>query len=77
MLKIRPAQQNDKDDVLKFCVNTFDWGDYIDQVWNSWYSDPNGRLIIAEYESEEYTKQLNAGRKSSTIVAVSHVQIER
>ena len=75
MLKIRPAQQNDKDDVLKFCVNTFDWGDYIDQVWNSWYSDPNGRLIIAEYESEEYTKQLNAGRKSSTIVAVSHVHL--
>lgn len=75
MLKIRRAQQNDKDEVLKFCVNTFDWGDYIHHVWDSWYSDPNGQLIIAEYESEEYTKQLNTGRKSSTIVAVSHVHL--
>jgi len=75
LLKIRRAQQNDKDEVLKFCVNTFDWGDYIHHVWDSWYSDPNGQLIIAEYESEEYTKQLNTGRKSSTIVAVSHVHL--
>ena len=75
MLKIRRAQQNDKDEVLKFCVNTFDWGDYIHHVWDSWYSDPNGQLIIAEYESEEYTKQLNTGRKSSTTVAVSHVHL--
>jgi len=75
LLKIRRAQQNDKDEVLKFCVNTFDWGDYIHHVWDSWYSDPNGQLIIAEYESEEYTKQLNTGRKSSTTVAVSHVHL--
>ena len=75
MLKIRRAQQNDKDEVLKFCVNTFDWGDYIHHVWDSWYSDPNGQLIIAEYESEEYIKQLNTGRKSSTTVAVSHVHL--
>jgi N-acetylglutamate synthase-like GNAT family acetyltransferase len=75
LLKIRRAQQNDKDEVLKFCVNTFDWGDYIHHVWDSWYSDPNGQLIIAEYESEEYIKQLNTGRKSSTTVAVSHVHL--
>ena len=75
MLRIRRAQQNDRDEVLKFCVNTFDWGDYIYQVWDSWYSDPNGQLVIAEYESEEYTKQLNTGRKSSTTVAVSHVHL--
>ncbi len=75
MLRIRRAQQNDRDEVLKFCVNTFDWGDYIYQVWDSWYSDPNGQLVIAEYESEEYTKQLNTGRKSSTTVAVSHVYL--
>src|SRR5215831_14758452 len=75
LLKIRPAQQNDKNDVLKFCVNTFDWGDYIDQVWDTWYADSNGRLIITEYESDEYDRQHNNGIKSSAIVAVSHAQL--
>ncbi|HEY7079785.1 MAG TPA: GNAT family N-acetyltransferase [Nitrososphaeraceae archaeon] len=75
LLKIRPAQLNDRNDVLKFCVNTFDWGDYIDRVWNSWYSDSNGRLIIAEYEPDWYTVESNTGIKSSAIVAVSHVYL--
>ena len=75
MVKIRPAQQNDKNDVLRFCVNTFEWGDYIDQVWNDWYSDQNGRLIIAEYETESDTKQRTTERESSTIVAVSHAYL--
>jgi GNAT superfamily N-acetyltransferase len=40
--------QSDKKDVLRFCINTFEWGDYIEQVWDVWYSDPNGYLIVAE-----------------------------
>jgi RimJ/RimL family protein N-acetyltransferase len=40
--------QSDKKDVLTFCTNTFEWGDYIEQVWDVWYSDPNGYLIVAE-----------------------------
>lgn len=75
MLKLRPAQLNDKNDVLKFCVNTFTWGDYIDQVWNNWYSDSNGRLIIAEYESDWHFIEPNTGIKSSAIVGVSHVHL--
>jgi hypothetical protein len=51
--------QSDKKDVLRFCINTFEWGDYIEQVWDVWYSDPNGYLIVAE--------------DNGVIAAVSHV----
>jgi N-acetylglutamate synthase-like GNAT family acetyltransferase len=47
-LKFRHAKQSDKNNVLRFCTNTFEWGDYIEQVWDEWYADPNGYLMIAE-----------------------------
>jgi hypothetical protein len=34
ILKIRPATKEDKEEVLRFCIDTFEWGDYIDQVWS-------------------------------------------
>jgi RimJ/RimL family protein N-acetyltransferase len=65
-LKFRFAKKSDKEDVLKFCVNTFDWGDYIDQVWDLWFSDLNGALIVAENEIR-HTK--------GSVIAVSHVSL--
>jgi N-acetylglutamate synthase-like GNAT family acetyltransferase len=47
-LKFRRAEQSDKNSVLRFCTNTFEWGDYIEEVWDVWYADPNGYLMIAE-----------------------------
>jgi hypothetical protein len=47
-VKIRFALPSDKENVLRFCANTFEWGDYIDQVWDSWYLDQNGVLLVAE-----------------------------
>jgi GNAT superfamily N-acetyltransferase len=47
-LKFRLAKKSDKEVVLKFCINTFDWGDYIDQVWEMWFSESNGALFVAE-----------------------------
>ena len=35
-----------KDEILNFCRNTFSWGDYIHQVWDSWIED--GGLAIFE-----------------------------
>jgi GNAT superfamily N-acetyltransferase len=60
-LKFRHAKQSDKEDVLRFCTNTFEWGDYIEEVWDVWYSDPNGYLMIAE--------------KNEMIAAVSHAYV--
>lgn len=65
-MKFRFAKNTDKEDVLKFCVNTFDWGDYIDQVWNLWYSESNSALIVAENEIH-HTKK--------SVIAVSHVSL--
>ena len=36
---IRIANDSDKTSVLKFCKDTFSWGDYIDQVWDFWLSE--------------------------------------
>jgi len=42
---IREARYSDKFHILKFCKNTFSWGDYIDDVWDSWFSE--GFLFVA------------------------------
>ena len=52
-LRIRPANKEDRQDVLRFCNDTFEWGDYIDQVWDLWYLDRNGLLIVVEEEEEQ------------------------
>jgi len=43
---IREARYSDKQTVLKFCKNTFFWGDYIEDVWDYWLSE--GSLFVAE-----------------------------
>ena len=48
-MKIREATSFDKSLVLKFCKNTFSWGDYIDKVWSSWLDE--GNLFLFEKES--------------------------
>jgi len=45
-LKIREANNSDKISILKFCKNTFSWGDYIEYVWKSWISE--GYLFLAQ-----------------------------
>jgi N-acetylglutamate synthase-like GNAT family acetyltransferase len=47
-LKIRLAKKSDKDVILQFCTDTFTWGDYIDRVFDIWYQEPYGELIVAE-----------------------------
>jgi len=61
LIKVRQAKKSDKARILSFCSNTFSWGDYIDQVWDNWYSDNNGRLLVAE----------SCGKQ----IALSHVAI--
>ena len=69
-MKIRPATKEDKEEVLRFCIDTFEWGDYIDQVWDLWHSDRNGVLLVAE--EEEYSAH---NKKQSSVIAVSHVSL--
>jgi len=46
---IREANVLDKISILKFCKNTFSWGDYIEQVWDFWISE--GHLFLSEKQS--------------------------
>ena len=46
---IREANSEDKLAVLKFCKNTFSWGDYIEHVWDFWLSE--GNLLVFEKEN--------------------------
>jgi GNAT superfamily N-acetyltransferase len=43
---IREANSSDKIPILKFCKDTFSWGDYVDQVWDFWLSE--GNLLLFE-----------------------------
>jgi len=46
---IRNAKPSDKLVILKFCQNTFSWGDYIKDVWDYWLSE--GILLVLEKNS--------------------------
>jgi ribosomal protein S18 acetylase RimI-like enzyme len=46
-IEIRPANAEDRDAVLAFCQNTWEWGDYIERVWDDWLHNPTGSLIVA------------------------------
>ena len=46
MTQIRKPITSDKQQILDFCTNTFSWGDYIQEVYDSWINE--GELIILE-----------------------------
>ncbi len=50
-LEIRSAVPEDREVVLRFCQQTWDWGDYIPHVWDTWFNDPSGRLIVGVLEN--------------------------
>jgi GNAT superfamily N-acetyltransferase len=45
-ITIRPARPEDREAVLAFCAQTWEWGDYIGQVWDTWLND-SGDLLVA------------------------------
>jgi GNAT superfamily N-acetyltransferase len=46
-ITVREAKPSDKTDVLKFCEHTFEWGDYIPNVWDYWLTEQSGRIFVA------------------------------
>ena len=49
MAQIRNNLPSDKAEILSFCKDTFSWGDYIHEVWDSWEKD--GHLLILEKDN--------------------------
>lgn len=46
-IHIRQARKRDRASILSFTRNTFHWGDYLDQVWDDWLRNPEGRFLVA------------------------------
>ena len=46
-VEIRQARPEDRESVLTFCAHTWEWGDYIERVWDDWVRDVNGELFVA------------------------------
>lgn len=64
MIVIKRATSQDKNDILSFCTNTFDWGDYIEEVWDFWCRDNrNGQLLVVKEKG------------SNKRIGVSHVAL--
>jgi ribosomal protein S18 acetylase RimI-like enzyme len=51
-LEVRPAREEDREQVLAFCRQTWDWGDYIADVWEEWLRDENGALLVAVQDGQ-------------------------
>jgi GNAT superfamily N-acetyltransferase len=46
----RPAQESDTPAVLELTALIWEGDDYVPQVWAEWLADPQGRLLVAEYQ---------------------------
>ncbi|RDJ31665.1 MAG: GNAT family N-acetyltransferase [Crenarchaeota archaeon] len=60
-MQVLNALKSDKKDVIKFCKNTFSWGDYISEIWDYWYLE--GNLFVV--------------RENNSPVALSHASISK
>ena len=60
-MQVVKASKSDKNEVTKFCMNTFSWGDYISEIWDYWYSE--GNLFVI--------------RENKSPVALSHASISK
>lgn len=50
---IRPAQPSDKAPILDFCQHTWDdEADYIPDVWDVWFADPTGYILVADINGQ-------------------------
>lgn len=47
-LWIRPARPDDRAAAERICADTWDWGDYIPEVWDAWLADEQGHLVVGE-----------------------------
>jgi len=49
---IRPARADDADAVGEFTANTFEWGDYVTDVFDYWLRSHTGLLLVAANEQD-------------------------
>lgn len=52
-LKIRPARADDAPAIAEFTAETFEWGDYIPEVFLHWLESEDGRVMVAVDASDK------------------------
>ncbi len=50
---IRSARPEDKAAIAAFTTDTFSWGDYVTDAFDSWLENPNGQILIAASDRDE------------------------
>ena len=50
--EVRPARPEDREAVLAFCQQTWEWGDYLEYVWEEWLNNPQGKLFVATQDGQ-------------------------
>ncbi len=50
--EIRPARPEDREAVMAFCQQTWEWGDYIEYVWDEWLNNSQGKLFVATKDGQ-------------------------
>lgn len=50
---IRPARPDDKAAIAAFTTDTFTWGDYVADAFDSWMADPDGQILIAADSNDQ------------------------
>lgn len=48
-LHIRPAGPVDRQAMERVCAHTWDWGDYVPEVWEDWLADEAGLVLVGEW----------------------------
>ena len=51
-LEVRRAREEDREAVLAFCSQTWEWGDYIAYVWDDWLHDERSALFVATLDEQ-------------------------
>lgn len=51
-LTLRPARDDDRPAMEQICAHTWEWGDYLPDVWDDWLADENGVMLIGELKSQ-------------------------
>lgn len=50
LLRIRTGLPQDRQAIASFTKNTFQWGDYLSDVWDEWTREPRAKLFVAELD---------------------------
>lgn len=65
-MTIRPARLEDKAVIAAFTTDTFAWGDYVADAFDTWMANPDGQILIAASGTDEAIGMARVAMLSST-----------